>query len=89
MQHDDEEEHAASDVDLVSSEDHGDGPKLADKVDHDEQGGDEPAAAPGDVHVLPLLAPLNPHTHPILEECGHKAKSGDVRKDVFGMSGHL
>ena len=89
MQHDDEEERAASYFDLESGEDHGDSPQLADQVDHDEHGGDEPAAAPRDVHVLPLLAPLNPHTDSILEKCGHKTKSGNVREDVFGMPCNL
>ena len=85
----DEEEYAACDVDLLPEEHHGDAAELPHEVDDDEEGGEEPAAAPGYVHVLPLLAPLNPHAHPILEKCGNRAESRDVRQDMFGTSGHL
>ena len=34
-----------------------------------------PSAAPGDVHVLPLLVPLDPHADPILEEGGDQAEA--------------
>ena len=84
-----EEENSTSDVHLEPGEDHGHGPELADEVDDDEHGGEEPAAAPGDVHVLPLLAPLDPHPDPVLEECGDEAEPGQVGQDVLGVPGNL
>ena len=68
LEDNDEEEDATGDVHLKPSEDHRDGAELPDEVDHHEEGGDEPAAAPGNVHVLPLLTPLHPHSHSVLEE---------------------
>ena len=42
----DEEEYAACDVDLLPEEHHGDTAELPHEVDDDEEGGEEPAAAP-------------------------------------------
>ena len=41
-----EEEYAARDVDLLPEEHHGDAPELPHEVEDDEDGGEEPAAAP-------------------------------------------
>ena len=62
---------------------------LTHQVDEDEQGGEEPAAAPGDVHVLPLLPPLRPHADAVLEEGGHQAEAGQVGQDVLGVASNL
>jgi len=89
LKNDDKEECSTSDVDLEPSEDHGDGSELSNHIDEDEHGRQEPAAPPGDVHVLPLLAPLDPHTNPILEKGGDEAESGQVRQDMLRISCHL
>ena len=89
LENHDEEEDPAGDVHLEPGEHHGHGAQLAHQVDDDEHGGQEPAAAPGDVHVLPLLAPLDPHTDAVLEECGDQAEPGEVGQDMLRMSGHL
>ena len=65
---DDEEENAAGDVNAEAEEDHSDASELAEKVGDDEEGGQVVTAAPGDVHVLALLCPLDPHSNPVLEE---------------------
>ena len=89
LENHDEEEDPAGDVHLEPGEHHGHGPQLAHQVDDDEHGGEEPAAAPGDVHVLPLLAPLDPHPDAVLEKCGDQAEPGKMGQDMLGMSGNL
>ena len=75
-----EDEQAAADPDAGTEENHSGGTELSEKVDDDEEGGQVPAAAPGLVHVLALLRPLDPHSNPVLEEGGENAKQGQVRK---------
>ena len=79
MEADDGEEHDAGDVDPKPEEDHGDPAELTEEIDDDEHGGQEPAAAPRDVHVLALLGPLDPHAKAILEEGRDETESGQVR----------
>ena len=68
LENHDEEEDSTSNIHFVSGQHHGHGSQLTHQIDHHEHGGEEPAAAPADVHVLSLLAPLHPHPHPVLEE---------------------
>merc|ERR1711976_75918 len=89
LQEHDEEEDSASNVDFEPEEHHAHASQLADEVHHDEHGGEEPTAPPGDVHVLPLLAPLDPHPDPVLEEGGHEAEARQMGEDMLGMTGNL
>ena len=89
MKNDDEEEKSAGDVYFEPGEDHGHGSQLAHQVNDYKHGGQEPAAAPGYVHVLPLLAPLHPHADSVLEKCGDQTEPRQVGQDVLGVSGHL
>ncbi len=73
---DDWEENTAGNVDTESEEDHGHTSELSQQIKDDEGGGQEPAAAPRDVHVLALLGPLDPHPKSILEEGRDEAESG-------------
>ena len=72
---DDWEENTTGNVDAESEEDHGHTTELSQQVEDDEGGGQEPAAAPRDVHVLALLGPLDPHPEPIFEEGGDETES--------------
>ncbi len=83
LKKDNEAEDAASDVDAEPEENHGDPSELAEEVDDDEHGGQEPTAAPGDVHVLALLRPLDPHADAILEEDTDEAEPRKVICDVL------
>ena len=89
LERNDEEEDAAGDLDLLPHEDHGHAAELPDEVDDDEEGGEEPSAAPGDVHVLALLVPLHPHPDAVLEEGRDEAEARDVRQEVLRAPGHL
>jgi len=86
---DNEEEDSAGDVYPEPEEDHGDAAELSAQVDDDEHGGQEPAAAPRDVHVLALLGPLHPHADAVLEEGGDEAEARQVRQDVFRLPSYL
>ena len=89
MKEHDEEENSAGDLDLLTKQDHGDASELAHQVDDDEEGGDEVAAAPRDVHVLALLSPLNPHPDAVLKEGRDEAEPGQVGQDVLRVPNHL
>ena len=45
--------------------------------------------APCTLPPSPLLAPLHPHPHAVLEEGGDEAEPGEVRQDVLGAPRHL
>ena len=89
LQANDEEEDSTGNVYPEAEKDHGDTSKLSEQVDDDEHGGQEPAAAPTDVHVLPLLRPLHPHPETILEESWDEAETRQVRQDVLRLSRDL
>lgn len=80
--HDDNaEEQGAGSVDLEAEEDHDAASKLAKQVEDDEEGCQEFATAPRDVHVLPLLVPLEVHADTILQEGGDEAEPGQGRQE--------
>jgi hypothetical protein len=86
---DNEEKQPARNVDLLPGEHHGDATQLPGEVDDDKEGGEEPPAAPADVHVLALLGPLHPHPDAVLEEGRDEAKAGQVGKDVLRVTSDL
>lgn len=89
LEEDDSEEDSACDLDLEPEQHHGDAAELAQQVEDDEERGQEPAAAPRDVHVLALLRPLDPHADAVLEERRHQAEAGQVGQYVLRLTGHL
>ena len=86
---DNEEEDTAGDVNPEPEENHGDATKLSEKIEDNEHGGEEPSAAPRDVHVFTLLGPLDPHPNAVLKEGGDEAEASQVRQDVFCLPGDL
>ena len=36
-----------------------------------------------------LLAPLDPHSHAVLKEGGHKAETSQVRENMLRVTGHF
>ena len=36
-----------------------------------------------------LLAPLDPHSHTVLKEGGHKAETSQVRENMLRVTGHF
>lgn len=67
----DEEEEAASYVNLESKQHHNTSSQLAKKVHDHKQCGNELSTSPGDVHVLSLLIPLEVHANAILKKSGN------------------
>jgi len=72
---DDWEEDTAGNVDTESEKNHGHTTKLSQQVEDDEGGGQEPSAAPRDVHVFALFGPLDPHTKAIFKEGWDETKT--------------
>lgn len=54
--------------------------QLSEQVEEDKGGGQQVAAAPGAVDVVPLLAPLEPHADAVLQERADQAEAGHVRQ---------
>ncbi|KAH3689541.1 hypothetical protein DPMN_194471 [Dreissena polymorpha] len=69
---------ATSDGNLLSTQDHYTPAKLTAHVDDHKHRAQEVTTAPRDVHVVPLLTPLFPHSVAVLEECADQAESGHV-----------
>ena len=86
---DNEEEDTAGNINPEPEENHGDATKLSKKIEDDKHGGEEPSAAPRDVHVFTLLSPLDPHPNAVLKEGGDEAEASQVRQDVFCLPGDL
>ena len=85
----DKEQDPAGDVDLEPEQHHGDPAELPEEIEDHEEGGQEPAASPRDVHVLALFAPLDPHPDAVLEEGGDEAEPGQMGQDVLCVAGDL
>lgn len=54
--------------------------QLSEQVEEDEGGGQQVAAVPGGVDVVPLLAPLEPHADAVLQERADEAEACHVRQ---------
>merc|ERR1719244_707696 len=83
------EENPTGDVNLVSCQHHGHCAQLTNQIHHYKHRCQKPSTAPGDIHIFPLLTPLNPHPNSILEECGHQTKSRQVRQHMLRTSCHF
>ena len=89
MQEHNKEQNPAGNINFEPGQDHGHATQLSHEIEDNKECGQEPSASPGDVHVLPLLAPLHPHAQTILEEGGHKAEAGQVGQHVFAVAQEL
>jgi len=83
LQHHNEEKQSHRYVDLKSGHHHAAAAQLAQQVDEHKDGGQELAAAPAHVHVLPLLVPLDVHAQAVLEERGDEAQTGHCGQHIF------
>lgn len=89
LQHDNEEEHAARDLDLPPSQDHYAASDLTDEIHQHEDHREELSTAPGHVHVFTLLVPLEPHPQAVLQERCDETQPGKSWQHMFAMSDHL
>lgn len=64
-----------SNVDLPAEQDHETPSQLTKQIDNYKEGGNELSTAPWDVHVFPLLIPLEVHADAIFKEGGNQAQS--------------
>lgn len=85
----DEEEKAASYVNLESEQHHYTSSQLTKKVHYHKQCGNELSTTPGNVHVLSLLIPLEVHANAILQKCGNQTEASKGGKDGFRPSENL
>ena len=82
-------ENSARNVHFLPTEHHNTATQLTDQVGHHEHRGQEPAAPPCSIDVVPLLVPLCPHANTVLQKRGDQAEAGDVGENVLAMTEDL
>lgn len=60
--------------------------QLSQQVEEHEGRGQQVAAAPGGVDIVPLLTPLEPHADAILQEGANQAEACHMRQVLLGDS---
>ena len=86
LQGDDAKEHGARNVHMFAHEHERAAAELSDQVEQHKKGSEDVATAPGPVHVVALLPPLQPHADTVLDERADEAEARQVRQDMLAMA---
>ena len=86
LQHDHAKQHTDGHRDVAPHQHHHAARHLQNHVEHHEHVREEFSAAPCQVDVVLLLAPLEPHAQPVLEERGDEAESSDMGEVVLRVA---
>ena len=86
LYHNDCKEKAHGHGDITPDENHHAAGQLKDHVHQYEHMSEKLAAAPRKIDVVLLLAPLEPHSEPVLQEGGDEAETSEVREIVLRVA---